>query len=121
MDNAAHGLGRWGEDLAAQHLQALGWLLLARNWRCPHGELDLVAQEADGTIVFVEVKTRSGRGFGEPAEAVGPRKAAKVRQLALLWLSASRPPGGGELRFDVVAIVRQRGTAPEMTHLRGAF
>lgn len=114
-------LGRWGEDLAAQHIDALGWTLLARNWRCPQGELDLVAQEPDGTVVFLEVKTRSGTGFGGPVEAVDRRKAGKLRQLAGLYLMQGRPTGAGELRFDVVGIVWRAGHAPEMTHLRGCF
>lgn len=114
-------LGRWGEDLAAAHLAAVGMQVLARNWRCRQGELDLVAQEADGTVVFVEVKTRAGNGFGEPAEAVGAAKARRLRTLACRWLADCRPPGATGLRFDVVGIVRRRGFAPELTHLRGAF
>ena len=114
-------LGRWGEDLAAAHVAAGGARVLARNWRCREGELDLVAQEPDGTVVFVEVKTRSGTGFGEPAEAVGPVKARRVRLLACRWLAEHRPAGAGELRFDVVAVVRRRGSPPELVHLRGAF
>lgn len=115
-------LGRYGEALAAEHLLAAGMVLLERNWRCPEGELDLVARDVDGTLVFVEVKTRSGTGFGEPSEAVGRVKAAKVRSLALRWLTQCRPDGNrGELRFDVVSIVRRRGFSPVVTHLRGAF
>ena len=114
-------LGRWGEQLAADHLTALGMTVLARNWRCARGELDLVLHDADGTVVFCEVKTRSGTGFGEPSEAVGRRKAARLRALACLWLADHRPPGTTELRFDVVSIVRRRGQAPELTHLRGAL
>lgn len=118
-DRAA--LGRYGEDLAAQHLAASGARVLARNWRCREGEIDLIALEADGTVVFVEVKTRSGTGFGEPAEAVGPVKARRIRAVACRWLVEHRPPGAGELRFDVVAIVRRRGAAPVVRHLRAAF
>lgn len=114
-------LGRYGEDLAEQHLLAAGLSVLDRNWRCREGELDLVCRDRDGTLVFVEVKTRSGTGFGEPAEAVGSRKAAKVRQVACRWLIERRPPGGADLRFDVVSVVRRRGWAPQVTHLRGAF
>ena len=117
----ALALGRYGEALAAEHLVATGMVVLDRNWRCRDGELDLVGREPDGTIVFVEVKTRSGVGFGEPSEAVDRRKAAKVRQVALRWLAERRPPGTGDLRFDVVSIVRRRGAAPELTHLRAAF
>ena len=113
-------LGAWGEALAAQHLEAGGCQVLAKNWRCREGELDLVA--LDGTdLVFVEVKTRSGVGFGEPSEAVGHVKARRLRVLALRWLAEHRPPGSHDLRFDVVSIVRRPGVEPVLTHLRGAF
>ncbi|MCW2614833.1 MAG: hypothetical protein JWN08_1827 [Frankiales bacterium] len=118
---ATQALGQYGEDVAEQHLLAVGMVVLDRNWRCREGELDLVAREPDGTIVFVEVKTRSGTGFGEPSEAVGRKKAAKVRQVACRWLVECRPRGTPGLRFDVVSIVRRRGYAPVVTHLRGAF
>lgn len=114
-------LGRWGEDLAARHLTAVGMQVLDRNWRCPQGELDLVARDRDGTVVFVEVKTRSGTGFGVPAEAVGRVKARRLRVLACRWLLEHRQPAGAELRFDVVGIVRLPGQVPELTHLRSAF
>lgn len=114
-------LGRWGEDLAARHLTAAGMQVLDRNWRCPQGELDLVARDRDGTVVFVEVKTRSGTGFGVPAEAVGRVKARRLRVLACRWLLEHRQPAGAELRFDVVGIVRLPGQVPELTHLRSAF
>ncbi len=114
-------LGRWGEDLAAQHLTSAGMQLLDRNWRCPQGELDLVARDRDGTVVFVEVKTRSGTGFGLPAEAVGRDKARRLRVLACRWLLEHRQPPGAELRFDVVGIVKVPGRAPDLVHLRAAF
>ena len=120
-ETAAQALGRYGEQLAEQHLVAAGMQVLDRNWRCREGELDLVVREPDGTVVFVEVKTRSGTGFGAPAEAVGARKAAKVRQVACRWLAERRPPGAGDLRFDVIAIVRRRGYAPVLTHFKAAF
>lgn len=121
MADGRAALGRWGEDLAAEHLVATGARVLARNWRCRQGELDIVALEPGGTVVFCEVKTRSGTGFGEPAEAVGPVKARRIRAVACQWLTEHRPPGAGELRFDVVSVVRSRGTAPRVVHLRGAF
>ena len=114
-------LGRYGEDLAAQHLEAAGLRLLDRNWRCRDGELDAVAREPDGTLVFVEVKTRSGTGFGEPAEAVSLAKARRIRGLACRWLEAHPTSGAAELRFDVISVLRRRGAAPRVTHLRGAF
>ncbi|MGB8650923.1 MAG: YraN family protein [Mycobacteriales bacterium] len=113
-------LGRWGEDLAAAHLQAAGYDVLARNWRCREGELDIVARDG-AALVFVEVKTRSGLGYGEPAEAVGPVKARRIRGLALRWLAECRPPGSHDLRFDVVSVVRRLGSEPVVLHLRGAF
>ena len=114
-------LGRWGEDLAASHLTAAGMQVLDRNWRCSQGELDLVARDRDGTVVFVEVKTRSGTGFGAPAEAVGRVKARRLRVLACRWLLEHRQPRGVELRFDVVGILRVPGRQAELTHLRSAF
>lgn len=120
-ETATQALGRYGEELAAQHLTAAGMVVLARNWRCAQGELDLVARDVDGTVVFVEVKTRAGTGFGEPAEAVGRVKARRLRILACRWLTENRQAGPSELRFDVVGIVRRRGEQPRLTHLRGAF
>lgn len=121
MGDGRAELGRWGEDLAAQHLVAAGAQVLARNWRCHAGELDIVALEPDGTLVFCEVKTRRDTGYGEPAEAVGARKARRLRELACRWLAQDRPPGRHELRFDVVSVVRPRAGPPRVVHLRGAF
>ena len=118
MDRQA--LGQYGEELAVEHLREDGLEVLARNWRCREGELDVVAR-AGRTVVFVEVKTRSGTGYGEPAEAVTLRKARRLRLLACRWLEQHRPAGTADLRFDVVSVVRRRGQAPELVHLRGAF
>lgn len=113
-------LGRWGEDLAAAHLVATGCEVLDRNWRCRLGELDLVARDRDGTLVFCEVKARSGTRFGAPQEAVGPVKGRRLRALACAWLAERRPPLA-ELRFDVVAVVRRPEAPPEVVHLRGVL
>jgi putative endonuclease len=117
---ATRELGDYGEDLAAAHLAAAGYEVLARNWRCRDGELDLVARDGDA-VVFVEVKTRSSADFGMPAEAVGHVKARRIRGLACRWLVENRPGGAIQLRFDVVSVVRRRGAAPELVHLRDAF
>ena len=116
-------LGRFGEELAARHLVQAGAEILDRNWRCREGELDIVALDA-GTLVFCEVKTRSGSRFGTPAEAVNPRKAARIRLLATRWLAA-HPRSRGPLRFDLVAITRdvtpgQPGSL-RVDHRRAAF
>ncbi len=118
---ASQQLGQDGEEVAARHLTGLGWVVLDRNWRCREGELDIVAVEPDGTCVFCEVKTRSSTAFGEPSEAVGPVKARRIRGLALRWLAEHPERRGSVLRFDVVSVVRRRGWAPELVHLRGAF
>jgi putative endonuclease len=113
-------LGRYGEELAARHLVAAGMQVLDRNWRCREGELDLVARDHDGTVVFCEVKTRSSTAFGEPSEAVGRVKARRLHVLATRWLQ-EHPSGGCPVRFDVVSIVRRRGQAPVVHHLREAL
>lgn len=95
-------LGRLGEERAAQLYRRRGAEIIDRNVAYPVGELDLIAREADGTIVFVEVKTRSGPGFGG-AEAVTGRKLARLRRAAARWLEG-RP--GTSVRFDVVVFTR---------------
>jgi putative endonuclease len=78
-------LGRWGENVAAIHLEAAGYAILARNWRGAGGEIDLVARDGE-TIVFVEVKTRRGRDFGAPEEALTPHKAEKLVSLGQQYI-----------------------------------
>ena len=112
-------LGRRGEELAAAHLQERGLTVLARNWRCRYGELDVVARDGE-TLVVVEVKTRSGVGYGLPAEAVTGRKAARIRRLAAAWMAADGRRWT-DVRFDVVAVVLARGWAPRVECYEGAF
>lgn len=112
-------LGRAGEQLATDHLLANGYVILARNWRCREGELDLVATTS-GVLVVAEVKTRSGRGFGAPAEAVTAAKAARIRSLAVRW----RQEQGLRwcpLRFDVIAVDWPPDGAGGLRHIEGAF
>ncbi len=116
-DSAA--LGAKGEQIAAEYLERESMTVLDRNWRCRDGELDLVAR--DGTeIVFVEVKTRSGIGFGLPAEAVTSRKAQRIRRLASQWL-AEHIGGWAQVRFDVVGIVLPSSGEATIEHYAGAF
>lgn len=112
--------GRWGEDLAAAHLQAEGLTLLDRNWRCEAGELDVVARDG-ATVVFCEVKTRTSDRFGDPAEAVQRQKASRLRVLATRWLADHPEHRAPALRFDVVAVVRPRRGPVTLRHLREAF
>lgn len=116
-------VGRFGEQLAATHLCDAGLTILQRNWRCSGGELDIIARDGD-VLVFVEVKTRSSAAFGDPAEAVTPAKAARLRKLAVLWLAEQRAEDTRfwpELRFDVVTVVRCAPGGPSVRHLRGVL
>ena len=82
---AKDAVGRYGEDVAAAFVVRAGWTVLARNWRCDEGELDLVALDGD-ELVAVEVKTRRSAAYGHPAEAVTHRKLARLRRLTARWL-----------------------------------
>lgn len=113
-------LGAHGEELAACYLRDAGMEIIARNWRCRYGELDLIARDAEGITAFVEVKTRSGLAFGSPAEAVSFPKQQRIRRLALLWLHAQEGPWL-RVRFDVVSVLMRPGTEPEIKHLKAAF
>ena len=119
MGRVKSAIGRFGEELAARHLEGAGLEILSRNWRCAEGEIDIVAREG-GTLVICEVKTRSGTAFGDPAEAVTPPKAARLRRLSLRWLAA-HGLGWRDLRFDVVTVLRRPDGDPVVRHLRGAF
>jgi putative endonuclease len=116
---AKDAVGRYGEDVAARYLVESGFDVLARNWRCSAGEIDIVARDGD-VLVICEVKTRSSTAYGLPAEAVTARKAARLRQLALWWLR-EHPGGGTAVRFDVVSVLRAHRGAAAVEHLRGAF
>lgn len=116
---AKDGVGRYGEEVASRHLEASGLQILARNWRCAEGEIDIVARERD-VLVICEVKTRSGLGYGLPAEAISRRKADRLRRLACRWLQ-EHPAGGADVRFDVVSVTRPARGAAVVEHLRAAF
>lgn len=112
-------LGALGEQLAVDHLAAHGWELLARNWRCRYGELDVIATDPETrAVVFVEVKTRTGDGFGGLAYAVPPEKVRRLRRLAGLWL-AGQQQRWDEVRLDVIGVRIGRCRTPEIIHLRG--
>jgi putative endonuclease len=112
-------LGGLGENLAVAYLTDAGLTVLDRNWRCREGELDIIARERDA-LVFCEVKTRRGLGFGSPVEAVTPVKRRRIRVLAQRWLAA-HDEHAAEIRFDVVGILVRPGRPAEITHLRAAF
>ena len=98
-------VGALGEAYAAAWLEGFDWLVLARNWHCRYGELDIIALSPERRIIFVEVKTRRGVRFGTPQEAVTPSKQTNLRRAALQWLERNghllRHNG---MRFDVVTV-----------------
>ena len=110
--------GTAGEDLACRHLEAAGFRILVRNFRCRSGEIDIVASER-ATTVFVEVKDRGSRSHGEGFEAVTFRKRQRIVRAARLY-AASKGLSESPLRFDVISIDRS-SEPPRIRHDRGAF
>jgi putative endonuclease len=112
--------GRRAEALAAQFLERQGLRILARNWRQPGGEIDLVADDA-GTCVFVEVRARTGLEFGHPLEAIGAAKRARCVRAARLYLHLESPAASA-YRFDVVGVLfPPEGGEPQLFHVPSAF
>lgn len=105
MTAARLRLGAKGEDRAAAWYRAQGYEVVARNWRCREGELDLICAK-DRTLVICEVKTRSSLAYGHPAEAVTPTKQRRIRGLASRWMVEGDPPfHPNVIRFDVAAVL----------------
>jgi putative endonuclease len=119
-------LGERGERLAVVHLERAGYEVLARNWRCRHGELDIVAADRHA-LVFCEVKTRVAGGRSGPLgplDAIGTRKRRRLRMLAREWLSAraGSRPGRDRLRFDAIGVtLDRRGALVALEHVEDAF
>ncbi len=114
---ARRALGEYGERLAARYLQEHGLEVVERNWRCVHGEIDLIARDGD-CLVFCEVKTRRTERFGAPVEAVDRRKAARLRRLAAAWLQAHEVHPD-RIRIDVIGILRPAAGPAVVRHLEG--
>jgi putative endonuclease len=114
---ASDELGRYGENLAATHLETSGLEVVQRNWRCRDGELDIIARDGS-TLVVCEVKTRAGLGFGSPLEAVTRPKLLRLRHLAAQWLHDNTPPWAHAIRIDVIGIVYPPGGDPVLEHVR---
>lgn len=114
-------LGAQGERLAAEHLEAEGYRIVAQNWRCRSGELDIVAEQG-GVLVFVEVRSRRLTGtFGTPEESVDFRKRKQVRETAQLYLYRHKA-FGIKARFDVITVTFSReGAFFGLNHVENAF
>jgi putative endonuclease len=117
-------IGARGEAVAADYLSGLGWDVVDRNWRWSQlGELDLVAREplpgGQYVLVFCEVKTRTGLGFGRPLEAITRAKLRRLHRLALAWLTAHEERAT-RLRLDGIGVLLRPGEAPVIDHVKGA-
>lgn len=118
MSDERRATGGGGEALVAAYLQRRGWTIIARNWRCREGEIDIVARDPLGVVVVCEVKCRRGDGFGDPLEAVTRDKVRRLRRLAGAWAAAqSRPPG--QLRLDAVGVRTHPDGTSTLTHVSG--
>ena len=99
-------IGAFYEDLCAKYIEGYGARIIARNFRCRQGEIDLIAEEYAGgrvTIVFYEVKYRADRRHGYPEEALTTRKKETIRQVAMFFLIRYKLPEDTPCRFDVLA------------------
>ena len=109
--------GQQGENIAAAYLSEQGYRIVARNWVCPTGELDIVAQNGD-TLIFVEVRTRRGDRFGTAAESITPAKQARLVELAQTYLQDIPLPHPA-WRIDVIAVQLSQGI-PQVNHIENA-
>lgn len=114
---AKDALGRDGEQAAAEYLQRSGLRILARNWRCSEGEIDIVAAERR-VLVVCEVKTRSGTRYGTPLESISRAKQRRLRRLALRWLAANGVLFD-EVRVDAIGLTRDGPGGFTIEHARG--
>jgi putative endonuclease len=115
---AKDGVGKYGERVALRHLEDAGFEILARNWRCPDGEIDIVALDGDA-LVIAEVKTRKSLAYGHPFEAVGAEKLGRLHRLASAWCRAQGLRTPAPCRVDVVAVLDDGIGEPAVEHLKG--
>ena len=111
-------LGIKGENLAVKFLKKNGYRIIARNYKTPFGEVDIIAQDGN-TVVFIEVKTRADDFFGQPFEAVNNRKRRKLKNVALFYLK--RQSLEFPVRFDVLSIFYRENGKKEIEHIKDAF
>jgi putative endonuclease len=112
-------LGRWGEEQAAAFLKKKWYKIIEMNYRCPLGEIDIIAREKK-TLVFVEVKTRTNRDYAEPLEAVTPAKMRRICNTARYYLQRSGLKAI-DCRMDVVSVEPDSGKSAVVTLVKNAF
>lgn len=114
---AAHNeLGKWGEDWAVAFLQENGYQILERDWKSGRRDIDIVATDGN-EVVFVEVKTRRNRLFGEPEEAVDYHKLQSLQKAINHYIRYRHI--NSEVRFDIISVVGTTGQKPEIDHIKG--
>lgn len=118
MSAPRHLLGRRAEELAARWLETQGWAILGRNWRCSEGELDLVARDATGATVGIEVKCRTTGRAGSGLESVGRDRTARLRRALVCWLTAEPRPTT-TIRIDLVTVTAAGGGLWRLTRHAG--
>ncbi|RLP81399.1 YraN family protein [Mycetocola lacteus] len=110
-------VGREGETIAAHFLRELGFTITRQNWRCQYGEVDIIARDRAGTLIFVEVKTRRSHGAGDPLEAITPLKLSRMNAVAQEW--RRQHLFTGRIRLDAIGITLGIPGGPRIEHLRG--
>lgn len=111
-------LGKRGEEIAAAYLQNLGYRIMHTNWRCGRAEVDLIADQ-QGTIIFVEVKTRSSIDYGHPEDFVSYKKEKQLEFASSAYIEMTQHQG--EIRFDIIAIVFENKHLYKINHIEDAF
>ncbi|HEV8252528.1 MAG TPA: YraN family protein [Candidatus Limnocylindria bacterium] len=118
MPDPRHALGERAEEVVAAWLSARGWMILARRWRCPQGELDLVARDPDGTLVAIEVKLRRTARAGGPSESIDRHRLQRLRSALGRFAAESRAPVGEGMRVDLVGVRPTARDRWRLTHHR---
>ena len=120
MSRVRQELGESGENLAVSELTAKGYAVVARRYRTRYGEIDIIANDGE-TLVFVEVRRKSGEGYGAAVESITPEKRRRVIRMAVEYLARHDQYDKCPVRFDVVAIDDQPDGTPRITLIRAAF
>ena len=119
MSTYRRELGKWGEEQACQYLIRQGYRIVYRNYRCPFGEVDIIAS-GEGQLVFAEVKTRTSTAFGTPAQAVNRKKQSRYRKAALCFLQ-DRHWKNASCRFDILEVFVRPDSSFQIHHIPNAY
>ena len=112
-------LGKWGEEQGCRYLMDHGYRIVYRNYRCPIGEIDIIAS-GEGQLIFAEVKTRRSTSFGTPAEAVNLKKQAKYHKTALFFLN-DKGWKNASCRFDILEVIVHPDKSFRINHIPDAY